>query len=202
VSLLFAFIWLPLNSEWALYVLFFGILVFSGIGLPVPEEVTLLLGGYLAYLGFIGFWQVLYVLIAGIIFADMLGYFLGRFAGDWVSGKFSRFQTSIKILENAKLYFDRHGEKMVLFSRPLVGVRVAVPILAGHFRMSFTKFLIYDALGAIPWTFALVSVSYYFGVGLDWAVEVRELKHIILSVAVLALALWIGIKLWRARFAG
>lgn len=194
MDFLFALIWFPLESSLAIYSALFAVLILSGIGLPMPEEATLLFGGYLAYLGFINFWRTFYVLAAGIIVADMLGYVLGRFAGKWVSGKLIRFQTSTVMLAKAKNYFDRHGEKMVLFSRPLLGIRVAVPILAGHFKMNFLKFLVFDAMAALPWTFILVSLSYYFGAGLDLITEAREIKHAIFFLFGLAILLFTGVK--------
>lgn len=187
MSFLYAFIFFPLDSALALYSTLFVVLILSGLGLPVPEEVTLLLGGYLAYLEFIRFWPALYTLVAGIIAADIFGYFLGRFAGGWLSRTVLRHRLPTKILAKAEVYFFKHGEKMVFFSRPLLGIRVAVPMLAGHFKMSFPKFLLFDILGAIPWTFFLVSVSYYFGAGLDLITEVREIKYFIFALFGLAI---------------
>lgn len=189
-----AFILLPLDSATALYAVLFGILIFSGIGLPIPEEITLILGGYLAYLEFIKFWPAVFVLTAGILVADILGWFLGRFAGEWVTEKFLRFRIASALLEKAQWYFERHGEKMVLFSRPLLGVRVAVPILAGHFKMNLAKFLLLDTIAAVPWTLILISISYYLGSGLDLITEVREIKHFIFIL------LWIAVVIYAARF--
>ena len=62
---LFASILFSIDSVSALYALFIGVLILSGIFLPIPEEVTLILGGYLAYLGVVDLWTVVYVLIAG-----------------------------------------------------------------------------------------------------------------------------------------
>ncbi|MBI2640699.1 MAG: DedA family protein [Candidatus Sungbacteria bacterium] len=183
-----AVILLPLDSEAALYLVLFGILFFSGVGLPVPEEVTLLLGGYLAYLEFIDFWITTYVLIAGIVAADILGYFLGRYAGQWLTDRISRWDRAVLVLEWGKKYFVRHGEKVVLFSRPLLGVRVAVPIMAGHFRMNFVKFLLLDTIAAIPWTFLLVFLSFYLGSGLDLITEAREIKHIMFGIVLAVVA--------------
>lgn len=199
MNFLLAFIWVPLDSALAIYGVLFAILILSGIGLPIPEEVTLLFGGYLAYLEFIDFWTAVYVLTGGIIIADLFGYLLGRFAGDWVSGKLSRFSASTYFLEKAKEYFERHGEKVVLLSRPLIGVRIAVPILAGHFKMNFFKFFVFDALGAIPWTFFLVSLSYYLGSGLDLITEVKEIKHAIFLVLGLAIVFGVLIKSLRNK---
>lgn len=183
-----AFIFLPLDSVTALYSALFLILILSGLGLPVPEEITLLFGGYLAYLEFVSFWPTVYVLILGILIADAAGYILGRFAGEWISKKFIRGGIFANLLEKARGYFEKHGEKIVLFSRPLVGVRVAVPMLAGHFKMNFFKFLVFDTLVAIPWTFLLVSVSYYLGSGLSLITEVKEIKHIMFGIFIALVA--------------
>lgn len=193
MNLPLAFLLLPLDSRTALYIALFGILIFSGLGLPVPEEITLLVGGYLVYLGFIEFWPTVYILIAGIIIADIFGYFLGRYAGEWISSKFLRFRAAALLYEKTEWYFKRHGEKLVLFSRPLIGVRVAVPMLAGHFRMNFVKFLLFDILAAIPWTFLLVSLSYYLGSGLDLITEIREIKLFIFILV------WVLVILYAAR---
>lgn len=190
---------LPLDHRSLLYLTLFLVLIFSGLGLPVPEEVTLLIGGYLAYLDFISFWPAVYILIAGIIAADVTGYFLGRFAGEKAENYFIRYARIAKFLERARAAFTRHGEKVVIFSRPLLGVRVAVPILAGHFRMNFLKFLIYDALAAIPWTFFLVSLSYYLGSGLELITKVKEIKHAGFAAVGIAILLYAAIKFLKAN---
>lgn len=192
---MFAFIFLPLDSEFALYAVLFLVLILSGIGLPIPEEATLLFGGYLAYLEFVDFWVIIYVSILGIIAADVMGYFLGRFFGEKIIKFFlGRWKRPNKVLEKAQKYFDRHGEKVVIFSRPLLGIRIAVPILAGHFKMNFIKFLVYDLLAAIPWAFLLISLSYFLGSGLDLITEVKEVKHTIFVLLGIAIAVFAAIK--------
>ena len=186
---LLTFVLFPLDSIGAIYTALFVFLVISGLGLPLPEEVTLLFGGYLAYLGVTNFWPTIYVLIIGIIAADSVGYGIGRFGGDWFYTRIAcKSKYLVALVSKTQRYFDRHGEKMVLLTRPLFGVRVAVPILAGHFRMNFIKFLIYDALAAIPWTIFLVSLSYYLGSGLDLITEVREIKHIMFAVIAIGIS--------------
>lgn len=190
---------LPLDSEILLYCFLFGLLILSGIGLPVPEELTLLLGGYLAYLEFVGLKPVLVVLVFGIVVADMGGYILGRYAGDFIARRARKNVFFAFCLEKCKHYFDKYGEKVVLFSRPVIGVRVVVPILAGHNRMHFWKFLMYDILGAIPWTIFLVSLSYYLGLGFEAVPAVREIKYGIVAVVLLALVIFFGVKFLRHR---
>lgn len=189
------FLLLPLENIYFLYMAIFLLLVLSGFGLPVPEEVTLLFGGYLAHLEFVNFWPAVYVSILGIIVSDIAGYFLGRFWGEGIRRFFlGHWKRPNMVLEKAKKYFDRHGEKVVIFSRPLLGVRVAVPILAGHFRMNFIKFLIYDIFAAIPWSFFLISLSYYLGSSLNLITEVKEIKHTIFILLGVAIIVYAAIK--------
>lgn len=193
---LFASILFSIDSVSALYALFIGVLILSGLFLPIPEEVTLILGGYLAYLGVVDLWTVVYVLIAGIILADIAGYCLGRFGGEWISQNIlNRFLITKFLFDTATKYLERYGEGVVLFSRPFLGIRVAVPILAGCSKMRFWKFLLFDVLGAVPWTFALVFASYYVGSGLDLITEVREIKHAIFVAIGIAIAVYAAIKI-------
>lgn len=177
MNTLLALILFPVDSPLALYATLFFVMALSGVGLPVPEEVTLVLGGYFAYLELTDFWSTLYILILGILAGDILGYSLGRFAGQWFYEIVSRFRPAELLLHKARHYFDKHGEKVLIFSRALIAVRVAVPILAGHFKMSFIKFLVYDSIAAIVWASWWVFISYYLGFGLDFLTEVREIKH-------------------------
>ena len=73
-----------LDQAAMIYLVLWFVLVLSGVGLPVPEEFTLLMGGYLAYVGYVSFWPVVYTLVTGIVAADVMGYIIGRFAGDYV----------------------------------------------------------------------------------------------------------------------
>lgn len=199
MNLLFALISFPLDSSAALYGLLFVGLWLSGIGLPVPEEVMLILGGYLSYLEFIHYKYALVVLTLGVIVSDISGYSLGRFAGEKITGFLSRLRVPLAFLDKAKKYFEKYGAAVILFSRPLLGVRIVVPILAGHFRVNFPKFLFYDILGAIIWTLLIVSISYYFGLGLDLITEIREIKHaVFLGVGVL-IFLVAGFKFFRVK---
>lgn len=181
----------------AVHALLFLILLFSGIGIGLlPEDVTLLLGGYLSYLGLVGFIPTLIILTIAILAADTAGYFTGRFYGAWLENNIvSRWKFARDITERVKQMFARHGEKVVIISRPLFAVRVAIPMFAGHTRMDFKKFLLYDALVSIPWTILLISASYYLSATLDVFAEARQIKHYVFLVLVLA-----GVSYTAVRF--
>ena len=199
MNLLFAFVLFPLDSPSALSLMLFLVLVLSGLGLPVPEEVTLIFGGYLAYLEFIDFWTAVYVLIAGIIAADIVGFLLGRYAMTFILRWMLRWSPLTRVFQKAETLFERYGDKIVVFSRPLAGVRVAVPIFAGYTGMRFWKFLALDLIAAIPWTLLLVSLSYYLGPSFDLLRGLRDMKYAILLTLALAAAGYVAVRLVKAK---
>ena len=179
MSFLLAIILWPIDYAWGLYGVLFGLMVLGGAGLPVPEELTLFLGGFLAHLQFTDFWLTFLVLVISAVLGDCVAYFLGKLIGFRILSKISRFKLIAALMGRASKYFVKYGAKVIIFSRPLMGVRPAVLFLAGHHRINFTKFVFFDILITIPWTFFLFFLSYYLGTGLDLLTEVKEIKHTI-----------------------
>ena len=190
----------------AMYALLFGLLWLSGIGIGLlSEDIVLLLGGYLAYLRLIRFVPTLVVLTLGILAADISGYLAGRLWGEWIETHIvARWKFAADMTDRVKKLFERHGEKVILISRPLFAVRVAVPIFAGHTRMNFKRFFLYDAAVSIPWTVALVSASYYLSATLDVFAEAHRIRHFFFIGLILAALGYTALRLakglfWRAR---
>jgi len=192
------FFLLPLDNLSALYAVLFGLIFIAGFGAPIPEEITLLLAGYLSYLGFTDFLTTVGVLSASIVVTDCVSYLLGRYAGDFLYEKvLGHFEFTRELLEKGKIYFDRFGERVILVTRPIVGVRFVVPIMAGHFRMNIKKFVLYDFFAAIPYTFVLVSLSYYLGSVFTLVADLHFINYIIgwtLFGIVVSMLIWRYIK--------
>lgn len=189
---------LPLDNVSALYAVLFGLIFVAGFGAPIPEEITLLLAGYLSYLGFTDFFTTVGVLSMSIVTTDFVSYLLGRYAGDFLYEKIlGHFEFTRELLEKAKIYFDRFGERVILVTRPIVGVRFVVPIMAGHFRMNIKKFVAYDCIAAVPYTLILISLSYYLGSVFTLIADFRFIKHIIgwtISGIIVLMLIWQYIK--------
>lgn len=193
-----------LDRPAAIHAILFSILLFSGTGIGLlSEEIVLLLGGYLAHLGFIGFPAALAVLTAGILGADAIGYLTGLYCGAWIEEHIvAQWRYAADLTDKAKRLFERHGEKMILFSRPFWAVRVAVPMFAGHTRMPFLKFILYDALVSVPWTVAVVSASYYLSATVDVFAGARRIKHYFFAGLILAVVVYTALRWAKAnRFA-
>lgn len=178
----------------AIYAAIFLALTLAGIGLPLPDEVTLIFAGYLASLGFTGLWMTMAIAIAGLLAADTAGYMTGKYAGHLLARLMARSRHLNTAYEKAGLLFERYGDKIITLSRPLFGVRIAVPVFAGHARMPFRKFLALDALAAIPWAIFFVVMSYTLGASFDLFTDFRRIKHFFFLGLGLAIIVFAGVR--------
>ena len=128
------------------YYAMFGVLFLCGIGLPIPEEVTLIGSGVIVGFGLANFWLASLVCILAILIGDSIIFFTGRKLGQ--SFPDSWF---IRAINNKKVHrqFAKHGNKAVFFARFLAGVRIGVYGYAGQHGMRWPKFIFLDLLGAL-----------------------------------------------------
>ncbi len=140
------------------------------IGLVVPGETTMLLGGAVAGQGAID----LYVLIAIAWFAAWLGdttsFFLGRRLGrEFVLKHGSRVGISNERFEKVEDYFSRHGGKTIFIGRWISLVRALAPFIAGSSKMSYRGFVPYSILGTGLWASLHILVGYFFSRSIETA---------------------------------
>jgi membrane protein DedA with SNARE-associated domain len=184
----------------AAYATIFGVLVACGLGLPLPEDISLIMGGYLAFSGAVKLPVMMAVGFVGILAGDSLIYLAGRRVGDRVAGGrgfFARIVTPEKRARVEKL-FQGHGEKIVMLARFLPGVRAVTYFTAGSARMRYLHFIFFDGLAALASAPLLVYLGYRFGGELELlAKKVRDGQIAVIAVIVAALVGYFLFRRWR-----
>lgn len=140
------------------------------VGLVVPGETVMLLGGAVAGQGAID----IYLLIAIAWFSAWLGdttsFFLGRRLGrNFVLDHGPRFGISHERFEKVEDYFDRHGGKTIFIGRFISLVRAFAPFIAGSSGMQYRAFVPYSVLGTGLWASAHILVGYFFSRSIETA---------------------------------
>ena len=140
------------------------------IGLVVPGETTMLLGGAVAGQGAID----IYLLIAIDWFAAWLGdtfsFFLGRRLGrEFVMKHGPRVGISHERFEKVEDYFGRHGGKTIFIGRWISLVRAFAPFIAGSSGMQYRAFVPYSVLGTGLWASLHILVGYFFSKSIETA---------------------------------
>jgi membrane protein DedA with SNARE-associated domain len=175
-------------------------LLAAGVGVPLPEDVTLLGAGYLAWRGQAPLWLMILVGFVGIVAGDTMLYWIGRALGAGLErgrglGRRLRAHTS-RIRE----FFARHGSKAVLLARFAAGARGAFYLTAGATRMSYPRFVLFDGLAACVSATVWVCVGWRFGAHIDRAREVmRHTEHRIALAVICVIVLTLFIRRQLAR---
>ena len=73
-------------------------------------------------------------------------------------------KVSEKKLSKVESWFQKYGDKAVLFGRMVPVFREMISVPAGLLKMKFPKFLAYTILGSCGWSITLIFIGYYFGV--------------------------------------
>jgi undecaprenyl-diphosphatase len=140
------------------------------VGLVVPGETVMLLGGAVAGQGAID----IYVLIAVAWFSAWLGdttsFFLGRRLGrEFVLKHGPRFGISHERFEKVEDYFGRHGGKTIFIGRWISLVRAFAPFIAGSSGMEYRAFVPYSILGTGLWASLHILIGYFFSRSIETA---------------------------------
>jgi undecaprenyl-diphosphatase len=164
------------NALGAWTYLLVGLLAFletgAFVGLVVPGETVMLIGGAVAGQGAVD----IYLLIAIAWFAAWLGdttsFFIGRRLGrDFVLRHGPRVGISEERFSRVEDYFDRHGGKTILIGRFISLVRALAPFVAGSSGMRYRAFVPYSILGTGVWASAHILIGYIFSRSIDSAAK-------------------------------
>ncbi len=173
--------------------IFLGMLIESS-NIPLPSEVIMPLGGYLAAIGKLNFWKVIFAGTLGNIVGSTISYYIGSYGGRPFIKKFGKYVLlSESHLDLADRWFKKHGESTVFFGRLLPVVRTFISLPAGISKMPFTKFIIFTAIGCIPWNWFLAWLGYKLGENLGWVKPILHNFNYVIA-ALLAIGIFFFLK--------
>jgi membrane protein DedA with SNARE-associated domain len=198
---------LPLLETYGLLIVFVTMVAESAC-IPIPSEIVVPYGGFLAAQGHTRLWMVIAVATAANLVGSAIAYAVGRYGGRALFLRYGRFVLVRQHhLDKAERWFDRRGELTVFFTRMMPGVRTFISLPAGIARMPLGKFFLYSLFGSVVWNTALAYLGFAAGkaVGEDaWATlqeqfsRYNHIFYVVLGVGAVALIGW-GVWRWRRR---
>lgn len=125
------------------------------------------------------------------ILGNMLGYWFGEKSGANLYSRPDSFLFKKKYLIRAHDFYEKHGKVAIIAARFLPIIRTFAPIVAGIVKMEKSKFLFYNIVGAVLWSFILVFSGHYldkifidqFGIDLKQHLEMIILFIVIITTA-------------------
>jgi membrane protein DedA with SNARE-associated domain len=185
----------------AAYATIVSILLICGFGVPIPEDVTLLAAGLLAYEGRISLIGALIACFSGVIFGDACLFFLGRKFGKRIFKLPGlRRVFSPEHIASAEEKIRKNGPLICFAARFFPGLRAPIFAMAGTMGVRPIIFFALDGFAALISVPIWVNLGYWFGSNIGEALH--KAKHIQgyifsgLVTAAIAYAVWLY---WKRR---
>ena len=180
------------NGPWMLFVAqTLGI-----FGLPVPDELLLMLAGGLVRRGDLRGWATVAAAISGSMTGITLSYVLGRLGAHVLQQLPAR---STEMIQRGRSWFKRFGKWLLVFGCFVPGVRHVTAVVAGTAPLEFRTFCAYAYPGVAVWSTTFVAIGYYAGAGQRLENATVLLQRHLVALAILLVALVVGYAFARAR---
>lgn len=189
--------------ESAFYPALLLIFIVASLGVPIPEDIPLILAGVIlkTHPHIASPIPAFLVSMVGIMSGDIILYSLGRRWGrDVFAHRSVAWLITPRRLEMMTERFHMYGVWACFFGRFMVGVRAMMCLTAGVTRFPFHKFFLADFCGA------LLSVPFFIALGYIFANMLDQLKayvagaQTIIAVVVglvIAIVVWYEVRRFR-----
>ena len=143
---------------WALFFcLWLGI-----IGMPIPDEMIVMSGGFVSSLGILSVIPAFLLTYLGVVSGLSLGYILGKIFGTKVLDKLMKKKKAKYLLKSQQMV-EKYGHYALVTSYFIPVVRHIVPYLVGMNNMSFKTYAIYSYVIGFVWTLVYFVLGSIFG---------------------------------------
>jgi len=152
-------------GSWTYAILFFIIFCETGlVATPIlPGDSLLFAAGTFASLGSLDpHW--LFVLLTGAgILGDSVNYWIGVRVGPKIFHREDVRFLNKQHLVRAHAFYERYGGKTIIIARFIPIIRTFAPFVAGIGKMTYSRFLTFNVVGAVLWVGIFVYGGYFFG---------------------------------------
>jgi len=135
---------------------------------PIPTMAVFPTAGFIASQNGLELHELFLLGIVGGLGASIgstVIYLIALKLGRTVLLKYLKYvKVSEKKLSRVESWFQKYGDKAVLFGRMVPVFREMISVPAGLLKMKFPKFLAYTILGSCGWSITLIFIGYYFGI--------------------------------------
>jgi membrane protein DedA with SNARE-associated domain len=156
--------WILTLSPVSIYTIFLIVAYAENVFPPVPGDVLIVFGGYLAAEQIIGFNLVLVITTVASVMGFMNMYAFGYYFGDKIDTQRSQFWLmriiDVKYFDRCKRWMHSYGQAVIVANRFLAGTRSVIAVTAGLTKMSPYTTIISSFLSSITWNFVLLGAGW------------------------------------------
>jgi membrane protein DedA with SNARE-associated domain len=173
------------------YLAIFIFALFSGYLIPIPEEIILLITGYMARAHMIHFTPAMFVVIIAFIIGDNILFKLTLKNNKYVS-KLIHEVLSLKIILEKRPFLEKNIGATIFVSRFIPFLRFVGPVFSGYIKAPEKTFMLFNTLAIVIYAPFVLWVGYFFTDYFNQIVyKIGEIKHILFIIISIILGLLI-----------
>ncbi len=189
---------IQLLTEYGYFALFF-LMTLESMMLPVPSELVIPFGGYLASSGILNIFLVVVISSLGGLAGSLISYYIGYFGGRKFLLKYGYyFLITPETLDRAEKWFQKYGKISVFTTRLVPIIRTFISLPAGIAEMDIRIFSFYTFTGSLIWSAFLAYAGYMLGKNWDSISHFISSLDIYILIAGLIILLYIGYRVYRS----
>lgn len=166
------------------------------LGASVEGDVTLILTGVIAHLGFMNLAIAIGVCACGCFTGDLFWYLLGRFRSD----NFRNSKAYRLVGPAVERIAARIGPWQIAASRLVYGTRMATMFYWGIQRLSYRRFALIDILSCVVWAALLGTMGYSASLGAMALIgEVKQLELWLLGAVACSILVFLALRILLSR---
>ncbi|MCQ6557573.1 DedA family protein [Paenibacillus mendelii] len=187
-----------LFEQYGYFVLFAGLFAES-LALPFPGELAMAISGHMSTIGSFHIPAIIMISYFGAILGTVVTYYLGSKLGTTLFERNGKFLFMNKErLDKITRWFDKYGNKLILVSYFIPGLRHFTGYTAGILQIRFRTFLLYNCLGGFVWVLTYVMIGNFFGLHIEQLLHTFS-QYSIAAFILLAVILMIIVLLRRHK---
>jgi membrane-associated protein len=128
-------------------------------------------------------------LCAAAILGNIVNYSIGKRVGPRVFNSETSWLLNKRHLMQAHEFYEKYGGKAIVLARFVPIVRTFAPFVAGIGQMTYTRYMLYNVLGSVPWVLLFLMGGWAFG-NVAWVQKhfgIVEIAIILISLAPIAI---------------
>lgn len=190
---------LTLGAFW-FYIFIFLSNLFENFFPPYPGDTVTFVGGYLAGTNHLFFPLVFLSACLGCLSGAMILYLLGKNKGRKIFLKNGKGIFDRAHLEKVERWFKKYGEKVLVLSRFLIGVRSVIALTAGLGNVNLKKMTVYTSISILLWNSIILFSA--FKIQEKWREilgMIQVYNKVVLTVIILIVIIWL-LKILKGKF--
>ena len=149
------------------YPAIFFLLIGGIVGIPVPDQLLLVISGYLILTGSLAAAPTLFAAVFGSICGITLSYLMGRCSGSYLA----KTRLAAARLEKVRKYFELFGGWTLIFGYFVPGIRNLIGFTSGMMRLKPRFFAQFAYAGAVVSSLTCIALGYFLGSQASWVLD-------------------------------